>query len=199
MATRDTYQVQEWEDLPSENTPISGERLSHIEQGIKNAMDNRALKEIYNDNAINLGRKAGTQIGIKSTSGGQNTTASGYCSDSWGEYSVSSGNCSHSEGEGTIARGENSHSEGKGTIARGDEQHVSGRYNREDYDNKFAEIVGDGTGTSDRKNIRTLDWQGNAMYAGTVESQGLILTDPTTEQKYKLTVENGNIAITAIE
>lgn len=31
------YEMQEWEDLPSRNTPIQSERLLHIEQGIYNA------------------------------------------------------------------------------------------------------------------------------------------------------------------
>ena len=55
MATRDIYEMQEWENLPSEETPISAERLAHIEQGIKDAADKRALKEIYDDSGINAG------------------------------------------------------------------------------------------------------------------------------------------------
>ena len=56
MATRDTYTKvhEKWEDQPSENTPIKAAGLEHIEQGIKEAKDNRALKEIYGDNGINL-------------------------------------------------------------------------------------------------------------------------------------------------
>ena len=44
MATRDTYTKQTWENLPSEETPLSAERLAHIEHGIKDAADKRALK-----------------------------------------------------------------------------------------------------------------------------------------------------------
>lgn len=51
---RQTYQPQKWENLPSETTPVSAERLTHIEQGVTSAMDDRALKEIYDDDKINL-------------------------------------------------------------------------------------------------------------------------------------------------
>lgn len=51
---RQTYQPQEWANLPSETTPISAERLTHMEQGITSAIDDRALKEIYDDDKINL-------------------------------------------------------------------------------------------------------------------------------------------------
>lgn len=54
MATRDTYTKQIWENLPAKNTPLKSERLLHIEQGIKDASDNRALKEIYDDDHIKL-------------------------------------------------------------------------------------------------------------------------------------------------
>lgn len=213
MATRDTYEVQEWEDLPSENTPVSAERIGHIEQGIKDASDNRALKEIYDDNAINLGRKENTEIGNKSTAlggdttasgtysnaGGSGTTASGWGSSAWGVGSVSSGQASCAIGGGTNASGYASFACGSNTIASGNYQHVSGLFNEEDTNNQYAHIVGGGNNDNDRKNIHTLDWQGNATYAGTVESQGLILTDPATEQKYKLTIENGSIEITEVE
>lgn len=56
MAIRDTYtKVHEhWEDQPSEETPVFAVDLEHIEQGIKNAFDNRSLKEIYKDDGIEL-------------------------------------------------------------------------------------------------------------------------------------------------
>lgn len=195
MATRDTYEVQTWEDLPSENTPVSAARLGHIEEGIKEAKDNRALKEIYDDNAINLGRLTNTTKGYRSTTGGTGTTASGYASDSWGEGSISSGNASHSEGSST-AKGNNSHSEGKGTIAGGNEQHVSGRFNVEDTSNQYAEIVGGGTSAINKKNIRTLDWQGNAFYAGNVTNgQGISLNSlKSAIDNMEVIAEGGTIA-----
>lgn len=167
MAIRDTYTKvhEEWENLPNETTPVSAEALNHIEQGIKNAMDNRALREIYKDDRLNLGTNAGI------------------------------GSITH--GQGSYTPTNNSYAGGLGVIALSEAQHVQGKYNYPDA--KYAHMVGGGTSNDDRKNIHTLDWNGNAMYAGTVESQGLILTDQATEQKYKLTIANGIIEITAVE
>lgn len=62
----------------------------------------------------------------------------------------------------------NNHAEGKYTIARGDCQFVEGKYNIEDEDDNYAHIVGGGTSEDNRKNIHTLDWEGNAEFAGDV-------------------------------
>lgn len=238
---RALYEKQTWENLPSEETSISAERLDHIEQGIYDNSNKMAIKEIYGDNSVSLGRKIETNVGhnslvngdvveasgdLSQASGlrtiasgnaahaeggmttankefthaeGYGTTASAPQSHSEGANTTASGNGSHSEGYMTVASGTFSHSEGYETVANGYFQHAEGRYNKEDSINQYANIVGGGTSDDDRKNIYTLDWEGNATYAGTVESKGLILTDTSTEQKYKLTVENGNIAITAVE
>lgn len=42
---------------------------------------------------------------------------------------------------------------------------------------KHVEIIGGGTSSSDRKNIRTLDWDGNEEIAGKFKGYGLILGD----------------------
>lgn len=78
------------------------------------------------------------------------------------------GKCSHAEGLISIANGMASHAEGGGTIASGKYQHVQGRYNVEDAANKYANIVGGGTDANNRHNIHTVDWDGNAEYAGDV-------------------------------
>ena len=57
------------------------------------------------------------------------------------------------------------------TKASSDYQHVQGKYNIEDAENKYAHIVGNGTSEEARSNAHTLDWEGNAMYAGDIESQ----------------------------
>lgn len=58
--------------------------------------------------------------------------------------------------------------EGGGTIASGKYQHVQGKYNVEDADNKYAHILGGGSDANNRKNIHTVDWDGNAEYRGDV-------------------------------
>ena len=110
---------------------------------------------------------------------GNHTTASGIAAHVEGQISVASGINSHAEGYDTHAHGGNSHSEGRytyanglcshtegdGTIASGAQQHVQGKYNISD--TSSAHIVGNGTDSA-RSNAHTIDWSGNAWYAGDV-------------------------------
>ena len=75
---------------------------------------------------------------------------------------------------GNHAIGDATHVEGKSTISVSDNQHVQGKYNEIDWNNKYAHIVGNGTGPNDRSNAHTVDWDGNAYYAGKVT----VGTDP---------------------
>lgn len=108
---------------------------------------------------------------------GANTEASGNISHAEGTYTEASGLVSHAEGAQTIASGDYSHAEGTFTIAAGDVQHVSGKYNIQDLNNKYAEIVGIGSYDNARANGRTLDWNGNAWYAGKVSVGNIIPTE----------------------
>ena len=134
--------------------------------------------------------------GRRAHSEGTDTAATGSNSHVEGQDSVASGSVAHAEGYATEAKGPHSHAEGVGskaiaqtshaeghraqtktayshaegnsTIAAGiDAQHVQGRYNVEDTEGKYAHIVGWGT-SSLRKNIHTLDTEGNAIFAGDV-------------------------------
>ena len=78
-----------------------------------------------------------------------------------------SGKNSHAEGLISIAKGNGSHVEGFGTVASAKYQHVQGKYNVEDTEGRYAHIVGGGS-DAERRNIHTLDWEGNAEYAGDV-------------------------------
>ena len=149
-----------------------------------------AKKSIYGDSTISLGRKSGTTVGTGSVaigntvtaSGnnshaeGYNTTARGDASHSEGTSTIASGQASHAEGTSTIASGQASHAEGDSTIASGENQHVQGRYNVADASQKYAHIVGGGTSDSKRKNIHTLDWDGNAEFAGGVKCSNVLKT-----------------------
>lgn len=86
------------------------------------------------------------------------------------------GSHSHAEGENTKAVGRNSHAEGNNTVAQGDHQHVQGMYNIIDYDNKYAHIVGNGY-HNNRRNIHTLDWQGNAWFEGNGRFDGAVFSN----------------------
>lgn len=70
-----------------------------------------------------------------------------------------------------------SHSEGEGTIAYETAQHVQGKWNESpSYDgsgrltNPYAHIIGGGSSDSNRFNIHTVDWDGNAWYKGDVQA-----------------------------
>lgn len=96
--------------------------------------------------------------------------------------------------------GDYSVAEGMSTIASSKYQHVQGKYNIEDSSNTYAHIVGNGTAITARSNAHTLDWSGNAWYAGTVEGKALILPSSTenSTKKFRITVDDSG-ALTATE
>lgn len=173
--------------------------------------------------SISMGRKAGSEIGIESIAIGRDcvatgdfccaigdevsatlpvahaegcrTLAGGYYSHAEGFESQALDDGCHAEGYGTVARGYYSHTEGWGTISYDIYQHVEGQYNLEDWSNSYAHIVGNGS-PSKRSNAHTLDWDGNAWYAGTVEGTALILKSPNGT-RFKITVNDSGTLSTA--
>ena len=136
--------------------------------------------------------------------------AEGFKSASTGEYShvegivcESSGQGSHAEGYYTIASGQRSHSEGCFTEAASQYQHVQGKYNVVDSKGVYAHIVGNGTGKNNRHNAHTLDWQGNAWFAGEVQGTNLpytisskvLVTVPASDIKIGDNITINNISI----
>ena len=139
---------------------------------------------------FSLNRKPDSPIGDYSVAMGENTSAEGWASHAEGIRTSAYGRASHVEGEDTkaywdyshaegketVADGEASHTEGIGTVAKGKCQHVQGRYNIEDEEDweyewedssyKYAHIVGNGRNSGERSNAYTLDWKGNAWFAG---------------------------------
>lgn len=99
-------------------------------------------------------RNQGDVVGARSLAIGLNNRASG--------------ENSFAEGNETTASGQSSHAEGSYTEASGRYQHVQGLYNVVDKNNEYAHIVGGGVSENERKNIHTLDWEGNAEYAGDI-------------------------------
>ena len=62
---------------------------------------------------------------------------------------------------------------------------MQGQYNIEDTENKYAHIVGNGEDDSVRSNAHTLDWKGNAWYAGKVTAGAAPVEDmDLTTKKY---------------
>ena len=105
---------------------------------------------------------------------GNSTTASGNGSHAEGYYTTASNLSSHAEGYGTTASGSYSHAEGYHTTASGlyshaegssitassRYQHAQGKYNIEDANDKYADIIGNGSSTSARSNAATVSWEG---------------------------------------
>lgn len=133
-----------------------------------------------------------TASGYYSHSEGTRTTASGQASHAEGMLCTASNSFSHAEGYNVTASGHNSHAEGVGTIAAGAYQHVQGKYNIEDTTDTYAHIIGNGGIETSRSNAHTLDWDGNAWFAGTIEGTALIINSSTSgsTKKFKVTVDD---------
>lgn len=144
---------------------------------------NRAIATQKGTNSVAMGTngralgEASIALGFGNTASGKGSfaegsgnTASAESSHAEGSSTTASGVAAHAEGVDTIAIGKGSHAEGEGNISSGANQHVEGRYNVEDENGKFVHIVGAGTNSSNRKNIHTLDWDGNAVYTGNVSA-----------------------------
>lgn len=149
------------------DTTASG-MSSHAEGNDASASGNYSHAEGYDT----------TASGESSHAEGSWTIASAGYSHAEGNSTTASNYCAHAEGNSTIASGSISHAEGNGTLASSKYQHVQGQYNIEDKDNKYAHIVGNGKKDKStnfkevRSNAHTLDWQGNAWFAGKVTQEG---------------------------
>lgn len=113
-----------------------------------------------------------TASGEDSHAEGLKTISLGYYSHAEGNGTIASGTGSHAEGFVTKASGSYSHAEGFFTEASGTYQHVQGQYNIKDTSNKYAHIVGNGADDNNRANAHTLDWDGNAWFAGNIKIGG---------------------------
>ena len=115
--------------------------------------------------------------GARSHSEGYKSVAAGKTSHAEGSQTTAYGENSHAEGAGTQANAPKSHAEGDGTIASSASQHVQGKYNIEDTLGTYAHIVGNGS-SSVPSTAHTLDWSGNAWFAGNVSNyKGTLATN----------------------
>lgn len=150
-------------------TIASGE-ASHAEGKYTAALGKNSHAEGYGGNPlpsiINMNSSIDDIINLWKTD--NFLLAFGKGSHAEGHATLASNLASHAEGTGTISSGAHSHAEGRETIASGDHQHVQGKFNIEDTSNTYAHIVGNGTAENDRSNAHTLDWNGNAWFAGNV-------------------------------
>ena len=133
------------------------------ESSLKNIVDGKADGSIR---SINAHDETGKLLGKYAQAFGSYTTASGENSHAEGYGADALGNSSHAEGYVAKASGENSHAEGYRTIAAGENQHVQGIYNIAD--TTSAHIIGNGPAEDNKSNAHTVDWSGNAWFAGDV-------------------------------
>ena len=138
-----------------------------------------------------------TASGQSSHAEGNNTTASGGGSHAEGVQTTASGQSSHAEGGKTTASGIGSHAEGLNTTAKGKYSHVQGKYNIEDSSSIYADIIGNGTSNTARSNATTVDWNGNAWFAGDVYTGSTSGTNKDEGSKKLATEEYVNNSIAA--
>jgi len=98
---------------------------------------------------------------------GNGTTARGEYSHAEGYDSYAAGDNAHAEGSSTRAQGDHAHSQNLGTAAYGVAQTAIGRYNVVDANDKYALIIGNGTGSSpsNRSNAFAVRWDGTVETA----------------------------------
>lgn len=113
------------------------------------------------------------------------------------KFSVAKGNSSHVEGKDNLALSNYSHAEGYRTIASGDNSHAQGKYNIEDTSNIYSDIIGNGISNDARSNAYTLDWSGNAWFAGDVYTGSTSGINKDEGSKKLATEEYVNNSITA--
>lgn len=101
---------------------------------------------------------------------GTATKASGYAAHAEGANTQATDVGAHSEGFDTKALARGAHVEGEGTIANAIGQHVQGKYNIQSED--FVHIIGNGESATKRSNAHTIDWDGNAWFAGDIRIGG---------------------------
>lgn len=159
-----------------------------------------ALKSKYGDTTINVGRKAGSDVGNYSTAEGFNTISSGHSSHSEGNRTTAKGHYSHAEGLQTQAIGGNSHAEGAQVQAIGDFSHAEGcvtiangvcssshgyytqalhdneaaygKYNESNDNTLFS--IGDGTADDARHNAFEITTDGGKLHGKDIATTDLI-------------------------
>ena len=142
-------------------------------------------------------------LGEASHAEGCSTTASGVRAHAEGYTTIASGACAHAEGANTQATGNFSHVEGLYTEVHGECSHVQGKYNIideveiDDNHATYAHIVGNGTAEDARSNAHTLDWSGNAWFAGDVYVGSTSGKNKDNGSKKLVTVDEMNAAIAA--
>lgn len=119
-----------------------------------------------------------------------------------GTSNTANGENAHAEGCRNIASGSYSHVEGYDNEASGHATHVQGKFNvvqsvtGPNYLGKYCHIVGNGTSDTARSNAHTLDWNGNAWFAGDVYTGGTAMDSGAKKLATEVpvsTADNGKV------
>ena len=138
---------------------------------------------------------------ISHVEGQNNTVTNGSHSHIEGSGNKTSTWYGHIEGRDNTNNHSTVHIEGMGNISTCNMQHIQGKYNSTAGCSNMAHIVGGGSDGNNRKNIHTLDWNGNAWFDGTGEFDAVILRSSTagSSKKFKVTVDDsGTLSVTAV-
>ena len=175
--------------LPNGDTKSLTECLSIIGDGLDSLETSKQNKLLYYSETSGAAPSATISANIKltgtvaegggTTASGQYSHAEGVVTTASGDYShaegtstTASGSYSHTEGIGTTASGNASHAEGQYTTASSDYQHAQGKFNIEDVNDKYADIIGNGTSPSARSNAATVSWDGISWSQSDVRAGG---------------------------
>lgn len=166
----DKVALQEKPDVVAENK-VTAADMNQIKTAVNETIEEMP-SNLKNGIAVGSVRTSGSaeesdsyKLGKYAFAEGHSTTASEDNSHAEGISTAATGTASHAEGSSTRASGPYSHAEGSNTIASGENQHAQGKYNIED--TTSAHIVGNGS-YHNNSNAHTLDWSGNAWFAGDV-------------------------------
>jgi hypothetical protein len=124
-----------------------------------------------------IGHKVFAPGGYHANAEGYENMAYGFASHAEGNGTHAFGDYSHTEGFYSSTFGYASHAEGISAIAQAYAQHVQGTYNIIDEEGNYLHIVGNGNSDTERSNAHTLDWEGNAWFAGNISGKQTDVSD----------------------
>ena len=159
-----------------------------------------ALKALYGDNGLNLGRLADSAVGFLSSTIGRANAATGGYSFSQGFDNTASGVASFAGGQSSVADGENALSHGYYVKTTKDNEKAFGVYNKSSTDTIFS--VGDGTADDARHNAFEITTTGGKLHDKEISTTPIKSTNVsgTTNESgdiYLWGVDTGNIPISA--
>ena len=168
----------------AEGYKTSANSYSHSEGYLTNAQGKGSHCEGYNNNSSTnymMAQGQGSHCEGYTTIATKRAAHAGSHMEGYSDNSdgvtqqYAQGQGSHCEGWNTYCANSTTaaaHTEGRGTAAGSAYQHIEGKYNIIDTESIYQHIVGNGTENIHRNNSHTLDWQGNAVFAGTVSNSG---------------------------